>query len=85
MGVHDFTMYHVSCLLDEVAQCRRKLSFVSNRSEIVEFSEEAEHLLMKGGVEQIMMVYSSSRQLSLGKCCHRMAWSQVVVDAHTLP
>ena len=63
----------MSCLLDEIAQCRRKLSFVSNRSEIMEFSEEAKHLLMKGDVEQIMMEYSSSKQLSLGKCCHRMA------------
>ena len=59
--------------LDEVAQCRRKLPSVSNRSEIIEFSEEAKQLLMKGDVEQIMMEYSSSKQLSLGKCCHRMA------------
>ena len=63
----------MSCLLDEVAHCRRKLSFVSNRSEIMEFSDEAKQLLMKGDVEQIMMEYSSSRQLSLGECCHGMA------------
>ena len=75
---------HVSCLLDKVAQCRRKLSFVSYQSEILEFSEEAKQLLMKGYVEQIIMEYSSSKQLSIDKCCHRMVCSQVIVDIHAL-
>ena len=60
----------MSYLLDEVAQSRRKLFFVSNLCEIIEFSEEVKQLLTKRDVEQIMMVYSASMQLSLGKCCH---------------
>ena len=39
---------------------------------------------MKGNVVEIMMKYSSSKQLSFGKCCHKMAQSQVAVDTHTL-
>ena len=46
----------MSYLLDEVAQSGRKLFFVSNLSEIIEFSEEVKQLLTKRDVEQIMMV-----------------------------
>ena len=56
----------MSYLLEEVAQSGRKLLFVSNISEIIEFSEEVEQLLTKRDVQQIMMVYSASMQLSLG-------------------
>ena len=59
----------MSYLLDEVTQSERKLFFVSNLSEIIEFSE-VKQLWMKRDVDQIMMVYSASMQLSLGKCCH---------------
>ena len=48
--------WHLSFLLDEVTQSWRKLFFVSNLSEIIEFSEEVKKLLTKRDVEQIMMV-----------------------------
>ena len=60
----------MSYLLDQVTQSGRKLFFVSNLSEIIEVSEEVKKLLMKRDVEQSMMVYSASMQLSLGNCCH---------------